>query len=182
MDTLISVRRPVAIIAWLMILSIRLISIFPPERTAPTFWPLRSNWPESIAATETAPAPSQTRLQFSSNNKKACEISVSDTVTISSTYCWIKGNVKSPGLPTAIPSAIVLFTGIDSIWPLRTDSYIEGAFFVWTPMTLIFGLMLLTAKAIPDAIPPPPIGTKITSKSGCSFKSSSPIVPWPAIT
>lgn len=43
------------------------------------------------------------------------------------------------------------------------------------------GFSSFAAVAIPFKSPPPPTGTKITSKSGISSIASNPIVPWPAI-
>ena len=44
--------------------------------------------------------------------------------------------------------------------------------------TLHWGLIVLTAVAIPAVIPPPDIGTKTRSRSGTCSINSRPIVPW----
>ena len=50
-----------------------------------------------------------------------------------------------------------------------------------TPNTRTDGLIALTAVAIPEISPPPPIGTTTSSRSGTSWIISRPVVPWPAM-
>ena len=51
-----------------------------------------------------------------------------------------------------------------------------------TPMTRIAGEADLIARAMPAMRPPPESGTTTVSRSGQSSSSSSPMVPWPAMT
>ena len=61
----------------------------------------------STAASGAAPEVSTTCLQRSSSSRTAEAISSSETVTTRSTYCLIYSKVFSPGVFTAIPSAMV---------------------------------------------------------------------------
>ena len=74
---------------------------------ATIFLPLTLFRQLSIAAIGTAPAPSEMTLARSSRRSIALALSSSPTVTMSSTYFFIISNVSSPGVFTAIPSAIV---------------------------------------------------------------------------
>ena len=49
-------------------------------------------------------------------------ISSSVTVTTSSTSCWMMGKVSSPGLFSAIPSAIVVMAGSVHISPASSET------------------------------------------------------------
>ena len=79
-----------------------------------------------------------------------------------------------PGCLTAIPSAIVYRC---SVPPAKGQM-----FAAWTPTIRTSGLRARSAIAIPAASPPPPIGTTTVPRPGSCSTSSSPIVPWPAIT
>ena len=61
----------------------------------------------------------------------AVAISSSVTVTMSSTYSWIKGNVRSPTRFTAIPSASVSALSMETICPASVDAFAEAAAGVW---------------------------------------------------
>ena len=80
---------------------------------------------------------------------------------ISSTFFWMYGKIFSPGVFTAVPSAIVFTLSSVVTSPRRTDSCIQFAPAGSTPITLIFGFKSLTKVETPVASPPPPIGTKI---------------------
>ena len=82
--------------------------------------------------------------------------------------------VSSLGCLTAIPSAIVKPCSVEPVYGAHAAA--------WTPTTRTFGCSSRSASAIPDARPPPPIGTTSVSSSGSCSAISSPIVPWPAIT
>ena len=153
-------------------------SIFPPERTQQTFFPLKLNFLYISAATVEAAAPSVIILFFSRRVRIAEEISPSVTRTMSSTYSFTSSYVILPGVFTAIPSAIVDPPFTVKIFPSLTDSYMLGDIFVWTPIIFIFGFIFLAANAIPDISPPPPMGTTIMSRSGIFSSISSPIVPY----
>ena len=51
-----------------------------------------------------------------------------------------------------------------------------------TPMTWAPLARPRKPAATPEMSPPPPTGTSTTVASGTSSASSSPIVPWPAMT
>ena len=84
------------------------------------------------------------------------------------------------------PSASVLgFTA--STWRAPAALLLWASAASFTPrgsaaMILIFGFRDLAARAIPEIIPPPEIGTTMASRpsSVCSI-SSSPMVAWPQI-
>ena len=108
-------------------------SILPPETRQTTFLPFTSTLLNIAAATETAPAPSATSFCCSISARIAVATSSSETVTISSTYCWHNSYVCSPGVLTAIPSAIVFTAGRFSISPSLIEFTIDGAPSAWTP-------------------------------------------------
>jgi hypothetical protein len=79
-------------------------------------------------------------------------------------------------------SAIVGPGTIDTGPPCSRASCIADASSGSTPIIRTCGRSSFTAVAIPEISPPPPIGTITTSSSGTWSTSSSPTVPWPAIT
>ena len=89
------------------------------------------------------------------------------------------GRVSSPGVRTAMPSAMLGRSGASGR-PARLR-YIEGQAAACTPTISTSGLSALAAIATPAISPPPPIGTTSTSSSGASVSISSPTVPWPAM-
>ena len=109
-------------------------------------------------------------------------ISSSPTVTSSSTVSRTIGNVSSPGRFTAMPSAIVSTRVTGSITPQPHARTIGSQPAAWTPTIRTDGCSARSAIATPDSSPPPPHGTTTTSRPGTCSASSSPIVPWPAIT
>jgi len=72
-----------------------------------TIGPSPATLSERSAATLTAPAPSTTSFARSRSSTIACEISSSETWTMSSSMCSSIDIVSSPGCLTKIPSAIV---------------------------------------------------------------------------
>ena len=86
-------------------------------------------------------------------------------------------NVRSPGVSTWMPSAIVgaSFTVVTA--PLRWEMNMEGTADDCTPMTFTLGRMDLIATATPLTSPPPPMGTTTCSTSGTWSRISRPIVP-----
>ena len=143
--------------------------MFPPERRTAT-GPSPGIRPWRSAATPTAPAPSTTSLTRSSRRTIAVEISSSETATRASSRSSRIPIVSSPGCLTAIPSAIV-----KPLPPGRQPA-------AWTPTTRTSGRTAPSASAMPVQSPPPPIGTTTVSTSESWSASSSPSVPWPAIT
>ena len=83
--------------------------------------------------------------------------------------------VISPGILTAIPSAIVSPVILSCLF--FNKLYIAGNFFVCIPYIFILGLIDFAAIAIPEINPPPPIGIIKQSRSGILSKNSIPIVP-----
>ena len=100
----------------------KLTSMLPPERRQTVFLSAVSILPESTAARELAPEGSTICLVRSMSSSMAAEMSLSETVTMSSAYFIISATVFSPGHLTAMPSAMVetrsLSTCLPS-WKLR---------------------------------------------------------------
>ena len=71
------------------------------------------------------------------------------------------GKIFSPGVFTAVPSAIVLALGKVTTCPASKLAFMQAAFSGSTPITLILGFKSLASVLTPVASPPPPIGTKI---------------------
>ena len=57
-------------------------------------------------------------------------------------------------------------------WPASTLAFMEAAPVGSTPITVTLGLSSLARVDTPEASPPPPMGTRITSTSGRSWKIS----------
>ena len=81
----------------------------------------------------------------------------------------------------AMPSASVSRVSMRTISPASRLALADGAAADSTPRTRTSGRCSLTATAMPEIRPPPPIGTTTAASSSpnCST-SSSPRVPWPA--
>ena len=157
-------------------------STLPPDTRHTVFFSDVSTLPNITAATGTAPAPSATVFWPSISARMAEAISSSLTVTISSTYCWHRAKVRSPGFFTAMPSAMVATLRSSVGPPAWRDRYMDAAPAAWTPTIRHSGFSCFTAKATPPMRPPPPMGTTICSTSGNCSRISRPMVPWPAIT
>ncbi len=105
-------------------------------------------------------------------------MSPSSTSSMSSTCFSMMAWVIMPGVPTAMPSAMVLppwgseacFTALNML----------GKRSVCTPMISMPGLSALAATAMPAIRPPPPTATTSVSRSGTACSISMPTVPWPA--
>ena len=134
------------------------------------------------AATVSRPEFSITILWFSTISKNATTSSSSSTVMISSKFFWIYGKIFSPGVFTAVPSAMVFTFGSVVTFPAFKDACIQLAPAGSTPMTLILGFKSFASVETPVASPPPPIGTKIYSTNGSSLKISMAMLPWPVAT
>ena len=153
-------------------------SMLPPQMTAPTLRPAKRSFSFISAATPAAPAPSATIFCCSTRTWTAVSIWPSSTSRMSATSSSMIGRVSAPGFLTAMPSA--------SVWPpaLGANSltawYMDGNSSAWTPIISISGLTDLAAIAMPEMMPPPPIGTTMVSSSGWSSSISKPMVPWPA--
>ena len=106
----------------------------------------------------------------------------SSTAIISSIFFWIYGNTISPGVLTAVPSAIVSTFGSVTTFPASNDAFIQLAPAGSTPITFMFGFKSFARVETPAASPPPPIGTRIMSTVGSSLKISIAIVPCPVAT
>ena len=154
--------------------------MLPPHSTRPTFLPWKRWRCASTAASPAAPAPSTTVFSISSSSTMACSMSPSSTSRIALTSSRTIGSVSLPGSFTAMPSAIVVVPNSGTKpWIAQ---YMEGKRVVSAPNTSIAGLTPLAATAIPAMMPPPPIGTTSTSRSGCAASISRAMVPCPAIT
>ena len=105
------------------------------------------------APTPIAPAPSTTSFFLSIRRSMAAAIPSSDTLTTSSTYLFISGNVSSPIFFTAMPSAIVGRAAASSGLPALIASTHEGEASACTPITFIPGLLSLMAQAMPEISP-----------------------------
>ena len=161
-----------------MILAIMFTSMFPPHNTPATASPsLTGIFPAMRAARGTAPAPSTTVFSRSRRRRIALAISSSSTVTMSSTSSWMMGKVRSPMRFTAMPSASVSALSRATIFPASREARAEAAAAASTPTTLTEGFRAFTATAMPEMIPPPPMGTTTVSRSGTCSRSSSPMVP-----
>ena len=90
-----------------MMVWMKLTSMLPPERRQTARVSFTSSLPLRTAATGAAPEGSTICLQRSISSKIALAISLSDTVITSSAYRLMIGTVRSPGEPTAMPSAMV---------------------------------------------------------------------------
>ena len=64
----------------------------------------------------------------------------------------------------------------------RSDAFMLASAAVCTPTTWMRGLVSLSAQAMPEMSPPPPMGTTTISMKGFCSSSSRPMVPWPAMT
>ena len=151
------------------------MSILPPLKIETTRLPLQSRC--FNAATVSKPEFSTNILWFSKISKKLTINSSSSTAMISSIFFCIYGKILSPGVLTAVPSAIVSTFGSVTTLPASKDAFIQLAPAGSTPITLMFGFNSLASVETPAASPPPPIGTKIMSTVGSSLKISIAIVP-----
>ena len=78
-----------------------------------------------------------------------------------SRFCCTYGKIFSPGVFTAVPSAMVLTLGSVVTFPFSRDFCMQLALAGSTPMTLILGFKSLASVDTPAASPPPPMGTKM---------------------
>ena len=153
--------------------------MLPPQITTPTFLPLKCSGRDRMAATPAAPAPSATTFCCSQSFMTAASISPSSTSTMSPTRRPMISRVIWPGFLTAMPSARVVPPEVGFI--LCSAWYMEGKSSTSTPQIAIRSFSALAAVATPEMMPPPPIGTTISSRSGWSASISRPIVPCPAM-
>src|SRR5207244_2356750 len=88
---------------------------------------------------------------------------------------------RSKVVRVARPSAMVRFSRSTSFLACQA-SWAAGAWALWTPMTLIFGLTVLATRQAPAAPLPPPMGTIITPTSGRLSTISRVCVATPAMS
>ena len=99
----------------------------------------------------------------------------------SSTHSLITSKLFFPTLDTATPSAKRPTSFKVTLLLAFTASARHAESSTSTPTIFIFLLFCAIQADTPARIPPPPTGTKTTSKSFLSSRISWPIVPWPAI-
>ena len=80
------------------------------------------------------------------------------------------------------PSAIVRGSFEGWIEPVASERRASSALAGSAPMTRVEGEWPLTARAVPEISPPPPIGAITMSSGPACSSSSSAAVPWPAMT
>jgi hypothetical protein len=156
-------------------------STLPPERT-PTTGASNACGFSITAATAATPAGSTTSFARSSSISSARDNASSETVTTSSTSASTWRNVISPGMPTAMPSAIVAMVSSGTGCRATSDAGNAAAFSACTATTRTSGFNAFTATAMPETRPPPPVQTTIVFASGTWSRISSPAVPCPAMT
>ena len=159
----------------------RATSTLPPERMTPTRRPAASTRPASRAARAEAPLGSRTSLSRSKAKRMASTISASDTVSTAATRSRTTGKVRSPGMSSCWPSAIVRPTGTRTRSPAASERRVSSPTSGSTPTTAHAGHSAVAAVEQPAISPPPPTGTSSTSSSPPSSISSSAAVPWPAM-
>jgi len=104
------------------------------------------------------------------------------TVTTASTSSRTRAKVSSPGLPTAMPSAMVGPGRMRTGRPAASDGGKAAARLACTPMILMSGRAALAATARPEISPPPPTAVTMVRTSGRARRISRAMVPWPAMT
>ena len=77
---------------------------------------------------------------------------------------------------------MVFTLGSFTTWPASRLAFMQAAPAGSTPMTWILGLSSLARVETPVASPPPPMGTRMQSTRGRSWKISIAMVPWPQAT
>src|SRR6476661_948314 len=156
---------------------------FPPLSTQTTFDPAGALIsPCNSAATGAAAAPSTTSLQCDMTQIIASKISLSGSVTMSSTKRCTMEKLFSPTRFTRSPSMMQSILSSVTTCPASMLRFMPGPSEDSTPMILIFGFNCFSAMDTPEISPPPPIGTTATSICGKSSYTSSPSVPWPAMS
>ena len=153
-------------------------SILPPHSTRPTFLPAKRAGYLSSAASPAAPAPSTRVFSISSSMTMACSMSPSSTSSMSVTNALMMPVAITPGVPTAIPSAMVLLPC--GCWVPLMALTMLGNRLVCTPTMSIDGLIAFAATAIPAIKPPPPTAITSVSSSGTACSISRAMVPCPA--
>ncbi|MNW56829.1 hypothetical protein D3C74_345750 [compost metagenome] len=156
-------------------------SMFPPDRITTT-GPSHPVGSASSAATPAAPAGSTTSLARSVIISSARDSSSSVTVRTSEPSSDTIENGTGPGVPTAMPSAMVERASDVVGTPAASDPGYAAARAAWTPTTLTWGAASAMAAATPATSPPPPSGMTTVRTSGTCSRISSASVPWPATT
>ena len=133
--------------------------MLPPDKIDTIFLFLTSNC--FNAATVNRPEFSTIILWFSTISRNDTTKSSSGTVIISSRLSLTNGKIFSPGVFTAVPSAIVFTEGSVTTLPASIEAFMQAAPSGSTPITLILEFISFASVATPHASPPPPIGTKI---------------------
>jgi hypothetical protein len=155
--------------------------MLPPDSTTTTGGS-KARGSSITAASAAAPAGSTTSLARSSASSSARDSASSSTMTTSSTRSRTSANGRSPGQPTAMPSAIVVISASGTGRPAASDGRKVSAPAACAATTRACGRSALTATAIPATSPPPPVHTTTVLTSGHCSTSSSPTVPCPATT
>src|SRR5690606_38170598 len=109
---------------------------------------------------------------------------ISSSVTVrTSTPCRARmPNGTAPGVPTAMPSAIVAAMRAVVGSAAVSDAGYAAARSACTPTTRTCGAVCANAAARPATRPPPPSGATTVRTSGTCSRISSAIVAWPATT
>ena len=132
-------------------------------------------------ASANAPAGSERTLVSSKISFTAVQTSSTLTVMTSSTHSLITSKLFFPTVDTATPSAKSPTSFNVTLLLALTASARHAESSTSTPIIFVFLLFCDIQAETPAKIPPPPTGTKTTSKLLSSSRISLPIVPCPAI-
>src|SRR5690554_2407500 len=154
----------------------------PPERITPTRASAAGRSPNMTEARPVAPEGSSTIFSRSNANAIAFRSWSSVTSSTRSTSRRLTPNVSSPGISAPCPSAMVWGTSICTRSPASSERLVSSPAAGSTPIMRMLGNRPFPTVALPAIRPPPPIGTRSSSSSPTSSKSSRAAVPWPAMT
>jgi len=154
--------------------------MLPPETTHTTR-PL----PPSLfkpAATDAPPAPSATTAARSTSMRIAAWTSARLTTSDPASSRLAAGHISASTIGAPMPSTNVGVRGDSTGRPASNAARSGAAVSTSHPYTRTSGLAARIAAAMPQLSPPPPNGTSTASTSGASSRTSSPMVPLPAMT
>ena len=134
------------------------------------------------AATAAAPPGSTSIFERSRSSRTAREISSSVTVTMGIWCSAMMAKGTSPGVPTAMPSAMELRSNRVTGLPAASDCGKAAARSAWAPMSWVFGAPCARVTARPASKPPPPVHATTVATFGIASMISRPRVPCPATT